>query len=225
MTNPTTTPSLAVAASAIPNTALANSATTVNGQSCALGGTCSITAAPPTDIKFYPAAVCDGGTSFAASFTRYDNQQPQTGCDAPATSISAYLAFNAAPTLPQYAQTEIATPTYWTGSSLYLKFAGTATTGNVGWIVDAACVNDGQVASAATFGTATTVTTAVSSTLGASVTTAVFSNVGVPGTNGCTAGTTTPGSILVVRIHRSATDTQAGNANLYGAVLVTGRSQ
>jgi hypothetical protein len=44
----TTTPSLSVAASAIPNTALANSATTVNGQSCALGASCTVSAAAGT---------------------------------------------------------------------------------------------------------------------------------------------------------------------------------
>jgi len=225
VTNATTTPSLAVAALAIPNTALANSATTVNGQSCALGATCTITAPPATDIKYYPAAVCDGGTAFASGVTRYDNQQPQAGCLLPASNTAAYLAFNAAATLPQYASATVATPTYWTGTSLYLKFAGTATTGNVGWVVDTACTNDGQVISTATFGTATTVTTTVSATLGASVTTVVFANVGVPGTNGCTAGTTVPGSLLTYRIHRSPTDTQAGNANLLGVVLVTGRSQ
>jgi hypothetical protein len=225
VTNATTTPVLAVATNAIPNTALANSATTVNGQSCALGATCTIAAPPATDIKYYPAAVCDGGTAFASGVTRYDNQQPQAGCLLPASSTAAYLAFNAAATLPQYASATIATPTYWTGTSLYLKFAGTAATGTVGWIVDAACTNDGQVISTATFGTATTVTTAVSSTLGASVTTAVFTNVGVPGTNGCTAGTTVPGSLLTYRIHRSASDTQVGNANLLGVVVVTGRSQ
>jgi hypothetical protein len=42
VTNATTTPSLAVAASAIPNAALANVATTVNGQTCTLGSTCTI---------------------------------------------------------------------------------------------------------------------------------------------------------------------------------------
>jgi hypothetical protein len=225
VTNATTTPTLAVAASAIPITALASSATTVNGQSCALGGSCTITAPPATEIKYYPAAVCDGGTSFASGQTRYDNQQPQSGCFAPATSTAAYLAFNYAPTLAQYAAATIATPTYWTGTSLYIKFAGTATTGNVGWVVDTACTNDGQVIASATFGTATTVTTTVSSTPGASVTTAVFANIGVPGTNGCTAGTTVPGSLLTYRIHRSLTDSQVGNANLMGVVLVTGRSQ
>jgi hypothetical protein len=197
----------------------------VNGVTCTLGSSCAITAAPPTDIKYYPAAVCDGGTAYASGVTRYDNQQPQAGCLLPASSTAAYLAFNAGATLPQYASATIATPTYWTGTSLYIKFAGTATAGNVGWIVDAACTNDGGVLSAATFGTPVTVTTTVSSTLGASVTTAVFTNVGVPGTNGCTAGTTIPGSLLTYRIHRSATDTQTGNANLLGVVLVTGRSQ
>jgi hypothetical protein len=40
----TSTPSLAVAVSSIPNSALANAATTVNGQSCALGGSCTVAA-------------------------------------------------------------------------------------------------------------------------------------------------------------------------------------
>jgi hypothetical protein len=40
--NATTSPSLTVTASGIPNSALANSSTTVNGQSCALGSSCAI---------------------------------------------------------------------------------------------------------------------------------------------------------------------------------------
>ena len=42
VTNSTSTPSLAVAASAIPNSALANTSTTVNGQTCTLGSTCTV---------------------------------------------------------------------------------------------------------------------------------------------------------------------------------------
>jgi hypothetical protein len=42
ITNATTTPSIAVAASAIPNAALVNSTVTVNGQSCTLGSTCNL---------------------------------------------------------------------------------------------------------------------------------------------------------------------------------------
>ena len=45
VSNATTTPSLGVVASAIPNAALANSATTVNGQTCALGAACSVAVA------------------------------------------------------------------------------------------------------------------------------------------------------------------------------------
>lgn len=48
VTNSTTTPSLAVAASAIPNSALAHAATTVNGQTCTLGSTCTVAAAAGT---------------------------------------------------------------------------------------------------------------------------------------------------------------------------------
>jgi len=42
VTNPNTTPYLSVSASAIPNSALANSSTTVNGQNCVLGSNCTI---------------------------------------------------------------------------------------------------------------------------------------------------------------------------------------
>jgi hypothetical protein len=42
VTNSTTTPSLAVAASTIPNSALTNNSTTVQGQSCVLGGSCTV---------------------------------------------------------------------------------------------------------------------------------------------------------------------------------------
>jgi hypothetical protein len=48
VTNSTTNPSLAVAASAIPNSALANASTTVNGTSCTLGSTCTVAAAAGT---------------------------------------------------------------------------------------------------------------------------------------------------------------------------------
>jgi hypothetical protein len=52
VTNSTTTPSLAVAASAIPNSALANAATTVNGQTCTLGSTCTISTGSGTVTSF-----------------------------------------------------------------------------------------------------------------------------------------------------------------------------
>jgi hypothetical protein len=197
----------------------------VNGNVCALGSICTITATPPTDIKYYPAAVCDGGTAYASGLTRYDNQQPQAGCVSPVSSALAYLAFNAVPSLSQYAEASIATPTYWTGTSLYIKFYSLATTGSVTWYIQTACTNDGSVIGAPTFGTAVAVTAAVSSTSGAGVTTAVLSNIGGPGTNGCTAGTSSPGSLLTYRLYRSGTDTAAGNANLLGVTLVTGRSQ
>ncbi len=230
VTNATTTPTVTVAASAIPNAALANSATMVNGQTCALGGSCTIatgsgSGTPPAEVKYYPAAVCDGGVSSASGLTRYNANQPQAGCVLPASSALGYLAFNAVPTLPQYGEATVATPPYWTGTSLYIKFYSLATTGTVTWYVQTACTNDGSVIGAPVFGTAIAVSPAVSSTSGAGVTTAVLSGIATPGTNGCTAGTTSPGSLVTYRIYRSATDTAAGNANLLGVTLVTGRSQ
>lgn len=53
VTNATSTPSLTVSASAIPNAALANAATTVNGTTCTLGSTCT----PPA-----PAGTLTGST-------------------------------------------------------------------------------------------------------------------------------------------------------------------
>jgi hypothetical protein len=197
----------------------------INSSTCALGGTCTITAAPPSEIKYYPAAVCDGGTAYASGLTRYDNQQPQAGCVLPASSALGYLAFNAASTLPQYAEATVATPTYWTGTSLYIKFYSLAITGTATWYVQTACTNDGSVIGTSSFGTAVSIISTVSSISGAGVTTAVLSGIATPGTNGCTAGTTLPGSLLTYRIYRSATDTAAGNVNLLGITMVTGRSQ
>lgn len=59
VTNASSTPSLAVAASAIPTSALANPSTTVNGQTCTLGASCTIPAAPFSTIT--------GGTNTAAA--------------------------------------------------------------------------------------------------------------------------------------------------------------
>jgi hypothetical protein len=224
VTNATTTPIVTVAASSIPNAALANSATTVNGQTCALGGTCTITATPPVDIKYYSAAVCDGGTAYASGATRYDNQQPQAGCVLPASSTLGYLAFNAAPTLPQYAEATVSTPSSWTGTSLYINFYATATSGNVTWEVQTACVNANSVVGTPNFGTTVPVTTTVSSTSNGNVQTAILSNIATPGANGCPSTPTTPG-LLTYRIYRAASDTASGNANLLGITLATGRSQ
>lgn len=228
VSNATTTPTIAVAASAIPNASLANSATTVNGQTCALGGACTIatgSSTPPAEIKFYPAAVCDGGSAYASGVTRYANNQPAAGCVLPSSSALGYLAFSAAPTSPEYAEATVATPPYWTGTSAYIKFYSLATTGTVTWDVQTACTNDGSIIGAPVFGTPVTVTPTVSSTSGAGVTTAVLSGIALPGANGCTAGTIAPGSLVTYRIYRSATDTAAGSANLLGVTLVTGRSQ
>ena len=52
VTNSTTAPSLAVAASAIPNSSLANSSTTVNGQTCTLGSSCSVSTSTPNSVTF-----------------------------------------------------------------------------------------------------------------------------------------------------------------------------
>ena len=54
-----------------------------------------VVAAPAVAVEFYPAAVSDGGTAFAAAWTRYDNNEPQTGSINPAASAQGYMAYQA----------------------------------------------------------------------------------------------------------------------------------
>jgi hypothetical protein len=61
--NATTTPSLSVAASPIPNGALANSATTVNGQTCALGSACTVAVASTQVTGTLSATQLPGATA------------------------------------------------------------------------------------------------------------------------------------------------------------------
>lgn len=62
--NSTTTPSLSVTASPIPNSALANASTTINSTVCALGGTCTI----PFNTIYPPAGIAQSnGTNWLPS--------------------------------------------------------------------------------------------------------------------------------------------------------------
>lgn len=206
---------------------LTSASTTVNGVSCSLGGSCTIAtgaATPAAEVKYYAAAVCDGGTAFASGMTRYDNQEPQVGCVLPASSSLGYLAFGAAPVAPQYAEATVSTPAYWTGTNLAINFYSAATTGSVTWEIQTACVTANGVVGAPSFGAPVAVTATVSATSNGDVVTAVLPNVAAPGVNGCPAAPASPG-LLTYRISRSATDTAAGDANLLGATLITGRSQ
>jgi len=70
VTNTTTAPSLAVSASSIPNSALANTAVTVNGTSCALGGSCTVSAAvgaaafSAVSLTSYSGTLATAGAAF-----------------------------------------------------------------------------------------------------------------------------------------------------------------
>jgi hypothetical protein len=181
----------------------------------------------PLAVEFYPAGVSDGGTAFAAAWTRYDNNEPQVGSVNPAASALGYLAFQPTPAQPQYAELTVSEPGYWTGTSISIDFFSPATAGNVTWEVQAACVSAGTALTSSyspSFPTATAVTTAVSSTAYGLVTTATVSNIAVPGSGSCPSSPTTPTNVTY-RIYRYASDTAAANANFLGATLLTGRSQ
>jgi hypothetical protein len=184
-------------------------------------------AAPAVAVEFYPAAVSDGGTAFAAAWTRYDNNEPQTGSINPAASAQGYMAYQATPVQPQYAELTVSEPGYWTGTGISIDFFSAATTGNVTWEVQAVCIPAGTALTSSyspTFSTPVAITTAVSGTASGLVTTATVSNLIAPGVGSCPSSPTTPTKVTF-RIYRAASDTAAGNANFLGATLLTGRSQ
>ena len=230
VTNATTTPTVAVAASAIPNVALANSATTVNGQTCALGGTCTIatgSSTPPLTYVTLHAAVSSGGVGFSGAFGTYNANAPTIGSVNPATTTDGYMLFAATPTSPQYAQTSVELSPYWTSSpaatGLWINFYSTSTSGNSVMDVQTACVVPGQAIGSPTWTTAIVTTTAVAGTANTDIQTAFISGIAAPGANSCPAtGMTTPTKLLI-RVY--AATTSAVPTYVTGATLVYGRSQ
>jgi hypothetical protein len=105
VTNATTTPTLAVAASAIPNSALANASITINSVPCALGGSCSVGSSARTcnangcyiigsdgTKTEWGVAVCSSGSdtcvvTFPYPFTTSANLAPTFSFNDPDTGI------------------------------------------------------------------------------------------------------------------------------------------
>ena len=206
--------------------AMLSASTTVNGTTCALGGSCTIatgSSTPPLTYAYFPAAVSDGGAAYAGAFARYNNNEPQAGSVAPTSSALGYLLFQATPTKPQYAELTTVAPPYWTSSGIYLNFYSTATSGNAVLDVQTACVSPGAVVGVPVFSTAIVTTAAVSSTANGLVRTALISGIAAPGINGCPASGMTAPTMLTIRIY--ADPTSSVPVYFTGATLVTGRSQ
>jgi hypothetical protein len=97
VTNSTSTPAIAVAASAIPNSALANSSTTVNGTACALGSTCTVNSfatlpSPSTVLADYQ--LNDGSGTAPADSSGHGNTGTFPGGSANPTWTSQGLTFS-----------------------------------------------------------------------------------------------------------------------------------
>ena len=195
-----------------------------NGTNCPAGsGSVAAATMPPLTYNYFPAAVSDGGGAYAASFTRYSNNEPQAGSVGSASSALGYLLFQATPIQPQYAELTTLAPPFWTGSGVYLNFYSTATSGNAVLDVQTACVTPGAVVGSPSFSTAIITTSAVSSTANGLVRTALIPSIATPGVNGCPAsGMTTP-TMLTIRVFADATSSVP--VYFTGATLVTGRSQ
>jgi hypothetical protein len=182
--------------------------------------------APAPSWDYRAAARCSNGAAFTLNLQTFDNNPPTPVCFNPISSGEAYEAFTNGQT--QYAAGTFGTPQNWTGGiGFTVRFASTAaTTGNVTFVIDAYCVNDGSDPSAGTFGTAVTVTTTVNAVAGMATTSAVFSSVVTAGSGGCVAGTsTTPGSVVVYRIHRGTASGDISEiAKLLGIYTVIGKA-
>jgi hypothetical protein len=146
---------------------------------------------------------------------------------APATSSLGYVAFNAAAANPQYLEFPVQTPPYWTGTDAAITFFASAVTGNVTWEIQTACSQFNVALGSPTFTSPQPITTTVSSTTNGFLATAILTNIAAPGVNGCTAGTTTLGTPLTIRLFRAngGTDTAASDADAVSIVLLTHRSQ
>ena len=184
-----------------------------------------VVAAPAADVKYVPAGVSDGGAAYAGGLTRYDNNEPQSG-----SGESGRLR-DGLSRLQRHARAAAVRGADGGPAALLdghrahcsVLFAH-GDEGNVEWEVQSSCTAANGVVGSSSFGTAATVTTAVSSTAGGLVTTASVT-VAANSVNGCPATGATSPSMMTYRIFRAASDTAAGNANLLGVTLVTGRSQ
>ena len=185
----------------------------------------SLTSTAVTTSTFLQAAQCNGGVAFATGLAVYDNNAPPPGCSAAATSTAAYLAFQAAPSLPQYAEAAAVLPAFWTSSDITVLYtAASATSGTFILEVETACpANSGSTPGTPSFGTASTVTVTVPGTAGQQGT-ASITGIATAGVNGCPSASSTP-SQLAYRIFRSPSDTATGNIQIGDVILTTHRSQ
>jgi hypothetical protein len=115
--NATTVPQLSVAASAIPNSALANTTTTINSVSCMLGGSCTVSSFAPSSP---PTVTCSTGAGTGATCSLAAGSSNTGGLVSVLTGTS--------PTI----NTVVVTITY-NGAPLAVRFAGCAITPTISY--------------------------------------------------------------------------------------------
>jgi len=188
-----------------------------NGATGATGPTGPTGSGGASSITQYvnlPAASCDLGAP-GTGWRRPTTNYPTPACVTGTNVIGAYLEFDAA--TDESAQTETVFPASVTGIDVVFKWRAAATSGNVVWAIQTACVADAETMDPS-FNTANTVTDAAKGTTLQDNDASISSIT----TTGCAAD-----ERLFLKIYRDAdngSDTMSGDALLVSVVLKVTRS-
>jgi hypothetical protein len=182
------------------------------------GGAVSFSSVTAPHTTIYPVATANNGNAlYGPGWSGFSSNAPSFGVlgDGSNSNVQGYAGFANGAGVQQSLTMQTWVPANFSPTvNVSFKFFTAATTGNVTWGVQAACVADGTNAASPTFGTAATVTT----TAPTSANTVITSSAAAVVVPTCAAG-----SEVVYQVFRSTTDTAAATANLLAVGLqVTG---
>lgn len=163
-----------------------------------------------------PAAGCDGGTA-GTGWNLPSSNAPSKVCIAGTNTLNAALQFDAA--TDESIQTSMRLGAAWTGAiDAIIRWRAAATTGDVVWGIQTACVATGESGDPS-FNTASTTTSTANGTTLRHTDTSTIASISI---TGCAAGET-----LFVRVYRDADaggDTMSGDAELLRVTIISRRN-
>lgn len=163
-----------------------------------------------------PAAGCDGSTP-GTGWNLPASNAPSKVCIAGTNTLNAALQFDAA--TDESIQTSMRLGAAWTGAiDAIIRWRAAATTGDVVWGIQTACVATGESGDPS-FNTASTTTSTANGTTLRHTDTSTIASISI---TGCAAGET-----LFVRVYRDADaggDTMSGDAELLRVTIISRRN-